>query len=91
MPTALSDVDHFIGNPSDPPVRQPPGTALIGLDPVPQFDRYPGCGDPADHGRGVQMLPPQSGVRGLPPAPCVAQFDHVGEQHMVVRAQIPCP
>jgi hypothetical protein len=71
-------IDHLARDAGDLPVPQPPRRPGIGLDRVPKSHHHASGGDPANHGGGVQMLPPQRGVGGLPSASLVAHLDQVG-------------
>lgn len=46
-------------------------------------------GDPANHGGGLEMFSPHGSIGRLPPAPVIPHLDHIGQQHIIMRARIP--
>ena len=84
-------LEDLVGDPGDPPVAQPARGAGVGLDAVAQLDRHPGGSHPPGHGGGVDMVPPQDRVGGLPAALTVEHFDDIGDQYVIVGAGVARP
>jgi hypothetical protein len=82
---------HRFRHPGDGPVPEAAGGPGVGDNGVAQLDRSLSGGHPADHGGGVQMLPPQGGVGRLPATLVIRHADDVGHQHVVVGTRVAGP
>ena len=85
------DGQGLVGDAGDLPVPELARWSGIGLDAVTELDRFGGRGHPADHGGGMEVLPPEGGVGGLGAALGVQHLDHVGDEHVVVGAGVTGP
>ena len=75
----------FFRDAGDGETAQAPRGAGVGLDAVPELDRFGRRRHAADGGGGVQVVTQQSRVERLPATPGVPHGHDVGDQHMVVR------
>jgi len=84
-------LQDLVADPGDPPVPQASRRATVRGDLIPQPDCPVGSGGLADLVRRVERLTPQRGGRHRPPTLLIQYLDHVGDQHVIVRARIPRP
>jgi hypothetical protein len=85
------DLHGFLGDAGDGPLAQAARRAVVTLDAVSETDGLPGCGHPADHGGGVEVVPGKGHVRRLPATTVVLHAHEVGDKHMVVRRGVAGP
>jgi hypothetical protein len=65
--------------------------AVVGDDPVAEANGLPSRGHPADHGGGVEVLPPQGGDGRFPAAGVILHAQEVGNKHVVVGVGVAGP
>ena len=82
---------HVVRDTGDLPVPEPSRRPRVRLDCVTQLYGDACASQAADHGGGVQVLPPQRRVGCFPPGPLILHSQEVGQQNVVVRARVTCP